>query len=183
MKANKDTSFHIRPFLSNLYEIWQWIRMINRNVPLRSPHLIDCPKSPTWLGLINKPYENVVTLTGQNPHAASLLSLIFECWKLGICKSKCCKVTNLQTLRMIEFAWDQIQANLFQWGLSQTANLLLRLLTLSASNFEALFYTNPILTVWKDLNRLKKYIKNQRASYNFRFAFAPSNRPHFHRVY
>ena len=37
LKANKDASFHIRPFLFDLYEIWQWIRMIKRNVPLWSP--------------------------------------------------------------------------------------------------------------------------------------------------
>ena len=37
LKVNKDASFHIRPFLFDLYEIWQWIRIIKRNVPLWSP--------------------------------------------------------------------------------------------------------------------------------------------------
>ena len=35
----------------------------------------------------------------------------------------------------------------------------------------------------KDLNLLKKYIKNQEASYNFKLGFALSNRPHFNSVY
>ena len=35
----------------------------------------------------------------------------------------------------------------------------------------------------KDLNLLKKYTKNQEASYNLRLGFALSNRPHLHRAY
>ena len=37
LRVDKDASFHIRPFLFDLYEIWQWIRIIKRNVPLWSP--------------------------------------------------------------------------------------------------------------------------------------------------
>ena len=43
--------------------------------------------------------------------------------------------------------------------------------------------TDLIFTVFKDLNLLKKYIKNQEASYDFRLGFALSNRPHLHRAY
>ena len=35
----------------------------------------------------------------------------------------------------------------------------------------------------KDLNRFKKYTKNQEASYNFKLGFALSIRPHFNSVY
>ena len=35
----------------------------------------------------------------------------------------------------------------------------------------------------KDLNLLKRYIKYQETSYNFRLGFALSNRPHLHRAY
>ena len=35
----------------------------------------------------------------------------------------------------------------------------------------------------KDLNLLKKYIKNEEASYNFKLVFALSKRPHFNSVY
>ena len=52
-----------------------------------------------------------------------------------------------------------------------------------AGNFEALWPTDFILTVLKDLNLLKKYTKNQKATYNFKLGFALSNRPHFNSVY
>ena len=42
---------------------------------------------------------------------------------------------------------------------------------------------DPIFTASNNLKLLKKYIKNQEASYNFRLGFALSNRAHFHRVY
>ena len=46
LKVNKDASFHIRPFLFDFYEIWQWIRMIKRNVPLWSPPPYRSTKKP-----------------------------------------------------------------------------------------------------------------------------------------
>ena len=42
---------------------------------------------------------------------------------------------------------------------------------------------DPIFTVSNNLKLLKKYIKNQEASYNFKLGFALSNRPHFNSVY
>ena len=71
------------------------------------------------------------------------------------------------------------QAEWFKWGQGQVADFFLRPPTLTASNFEALKPTDLIVTVSKDLNLLKKYTKNQEASYNFRLGFTLSNRPHF----
>ena len=61
--------------------------------------------------------------------------------------------------------------------------LFLRPPSLTASNFEVLQSTDPLFTVFKDLNLLKNCIKNEEASYNFRLGFALSNRPHLHRAY
>ena len=63
------------------------------------------------------------------------------------------------------------------------ADFFLRPPTLKASNFEAFWPTDHIFTVLKDLNLLKKYIKNQEGSYDFRLGFALSNRPRLHRAY
>ena len=49
LKVNKDASFYIRPFLFDLYEIWQWIRIIKRNVPLWSPPPYRSTKKPTLI--------------------------------------------------------------------------------------------------------------------------------------
>ena len=55
--------------------------------------------------------------------------------------------------------------------------------TLKAGNFEALQSIDPIFAVLKVLNPLKRYFKNQEASYNFKLGFALSNRPYFNSVY
>ena len=49
LKVNKDASFHIRPFLFDLYEIWQWIRIIKRNVSLWPPPPYRLTKKPTLI--------------------------------------------------------------------------------------------------------------------------------------
>ena len=54
LKVNKDASFHIRPFLFDLYEIWQWIRIIKRNVPLWSPPPYRSTKKPTLIRVKNR---------------------------------------------------------------------------------------------------------------------------------
>ena len=74
-------------------------------------------------------------------------------------------------------------ANWFEGGQGRVADFLLRTPTLTTSNFEALYSTDPIFTALKDLNFLKKYTKNQKASYNFKLGFALSNRPYFNSVY
>ena len=70
-------------------------------------------------------------------------------------------------------------ADCFEWSRGWTADFFLRPPTLIASKFRALKSTDPIFTVLKELDLLKKYIKNKEASYNFRLGFALSKRPHF----
>ena len=55
--------------------------------------------------------------------------------------------------------------------------------TLIASNFLALLFTDPKFSALKDLNPLKKKIKNQEASSILRVLFALSKWPHLHRAY
>ena len=66
--------------------------------------------------------------------------------------------------------------------MAEAAEFFLRTPTLVASNFAALWSTNPKFSSLEDLNLFKKYIKNQEDSYNFRLGFALSNRPHLHRA-
>ena len=54
---------------------------------------------------------------------------------------------------------------------------------LTASNFEAFRPTDFISTAIKDLNLLKKHIKNQEAGSIFKVFFALSRGPHFHKAY
>ena len=63
------------------------------------------------------------------------------------------------------------------------ADFFLRPPTLKAGNFEALLSIDTIFTILKVLNPLKRYFKNQEASYNFKLGFALSNRPYFNNVY
>ena len=63
------------------------------------------------------------------------------------------------------------------------ADFFLRPPTLTAGNFKALCPTDPKFLALKDLKLLKRYIKYQETSYNFRLGFALSNRPHFNSTY
>ena len=72
----------------------------------------------------------------------------------------------------------QIRAHCFRLGPGPSGKLFLRPPTLKASNFVDLWSTNPKFSALKNLNLLKKYIKNQEGSYNFRLGFALSNRLH-----
>ena len=67
--------------------------------------------------------------------------------------------------------------------MAESADFFLGTPTLAASNFEAIWSTKPKFLALKDLNLLKKYVKNQEDSYNFKLGFALSNRPHLHRAY
>ena len=63
------------------------------------------------------------------------------------------------------------------------ADFFLRLPTLKASNFEALWLTDPILLAWKDLIRFPKHTKIQESGSFFRVGFVLSMTPHLHRAY
>ena len=66
---------------------------------------------------------------------------------------------------------------------AEVADSFLRPLTLTATDFRALQSTDPILTVLKDLNPLKRYAKFKEASHNFRLGFVFSKSPHFNSTY
>ena len=68
---------------------------------------------------------------------------------------------------------------MIQVGPGLFGRLFLRPPILTGGNFEALKPINPLFTIIKDIKLLKKHIKNQEASYNFRLGFFLSNRPHF----
>ena len=57
----------------------------------------------------------------------------------------------------------------FSVAKAKATDFFLRLPTLTANNFEALHPSDPLSTIFKDLNLLKKYIKNQE---KFRSDFA-----------
>ena len=54
---------------------------------------------------------------------------------------------------------SRTRADWFESGQGQMADFFLRPPTLTASNFDALWPTDPIFTVLKDLNPLKMYFK------------------------
>ena len=73
--------------------------------------------------------------------------------------------------------------NRVKWSQGKAADFFLRPPILTAGNFEALQSTDPILTALKYLNHLKKCVKYEEASYNFRLGFACSKNPHFNSTY
>ena len=98
-------------------------------------------------------------------------------------RSKDFKATIHQTLKMIQSRVNSNLCRLFQVGQGRAADFFLRPPTLTASRSQVLYSTDTIFTVLKDLNLLKKYTKNQKASYDFRLGLAQSNGPHLHMAY
>ena len=96
------------------------------------------------------------------------------------------RASKLPALKLLEWfnpGRSQIQANWFKWGLGQVADFFLRSPALTSSNFKALWSTDLILTILKEITLVKNYTKNQEASCIFRIIFAHSKSPHFHRAY
>ena len=93
--------------------------------------------------LVNKPYVNGVTLTGQNlslKYCQSLDQTIcqqkrFRSFKRGtvrLCRSKGCKVVACQTLKIITLSGTQTLAIWFEWGLGDRQDFF------QISNFDSL---------------------------------------------
>ena len=92
-----------------------------------------------------------------------------------------CKVTGHQTFRMIG-PRPGIEPGHTGWlGSGPAGRPFLRPPTLTASNFAALWPTDPKFSAFKHLNLLKKHTKNQEASSILRVVFALSKWPHLHR--
>ena len=84
---------------------------------------------------------------------------------------------------MIRLRPESNPGRLADWGQGWSADFFLRPSTLKAGNFAALLPIDPKFLALKDLNLLKRQIKNQEDSNNFRIDFALSKRPHLHRAY
>ena len=124
-------------------------------------------------------------------NAASLLKFchslkrlqIFQCWKFEVCRSKGCKITSHQTLRMIGAGQGSNPGRLLWVGPGPVGRLFLRPPTLTASNFAALWPTEPIFTAFKVLILFSTVSKDQKASSILKVGFALSKWPHLHRAY
>ena len=103
--------------------------------------------------------------------------------KFGVCRSKGCKITSHQTLRMIG-PWPGFEPGQTGWlGPGPAGRLFLRPPTLTAGNFAALWPTDPKFLALKDLNPFKTVSKVQKTSSILRVGFALSKWPHLHRAY
>ena len=74
------------------------------------------------------------------------------------------KLLAIKLWEWFDFARVRTRADHFRWGRGRLADFFLRPPTLKASNFEALYSTNPIFTVLKDLlknifSKLKRICK------------------------
>ena len=83
---------------------------------------------------------------------------------------------------MIKPRQESNPGRLANWGRGRMADFYLRPPTLTASNFAALWPTDPILIAMKVLNPFERYTKVQQPSYVFRINYARSKWPHFHRA-
>ena len=95
------------------------------------------------------------------------------------------RAANLMSVKLWERfdpGHSRTRADWLECGQGQTADFFLRPPTLTASNFNALWPTDPIFTVKKDLNLFKKCTKYQEAGSILNVNFSLSNWPHLHRV-
>ena len=129
-----------------------WLPLGNQQPQGRTPVLK--PSSNSSLAIAS------ITGSATSPSCCTFL----QCWKFGISRSKGCKLTSYQSLRS-----KKKSAALPQPHSNQPASIWERLesnhsQSLMAGNFAALCPTDPKFLSLKDLNLLKKYPKNQKAS-------------------
>ena len=93
------------------------------------------------------------------------------------------KLLAIKLWEWFDFAWVRTQADWFELGWGRWADLYLRPLTLTASNFAALWPIDPKFSAFKDLIFFSTVIKIQEASSILKVSFAFSKWPHFHRAY
>ena len=108
---------------------------------------------------------------------------MFYAKNLGSVGQWAAKLLAIKLSEWLDRAGNRTEADWFKWGRGQLADFFLRPPTLIASNFAALWHTDPKFLPKKDLNLLKKYTKNQEASSILRVDFALSKWPHFHREF
>ena len=86
----------------------------------------------------------------------------FNAENLKSAGQRAAKLPAIKLWEWLERARHRTRADCFKWGRGRLADFFLRPPTLTASNFAALWPTDPIFTAFKDLNLLKKYIKIKR---------------------
>ena len=74
------------------------------------------------------------------------------CWKFGICRSKGCKITGNQTMRVIPPRYHSNSGQVVRLGPGRMADFFSRPQTLKSGNIEALWPTDPKFSALKDLN-------------------------------
>jgi len=103
----------------------------------------------------------------------------FNAENLGSLGQRAAKWPAIKLWEWFDPGTTRIRADWFESGRGQMADFFLRPPTLTASNFDALWPTDPIFTVLKDLNPLKRYFKYQEAGSILRVIFAHSKWLHF----
>ena len=98
----------------------------------------------------------------------------FNAENLGSVGQRAAKWPAIKLWEWFDSGTTRIRADWFESGRGQMADFFLRPSTLTASNFDALWPKDPIFTVLKDLNLLKRYFKNQEAGSILRVIFALS---------
>ena len=88
-----------------------------------------------------------------------------------------CKVTGHRTVKINSTWANSNLGRLVQVWPGLRGRSFLVPPTLTASNFEALLFTDPIRTALKDLKVLKKHIKSQQAISILSVAFCPLEYP------
>ena len=143
--------------------------------------------------LLSQPYVNEVTLREQKWPLKGCQSLnffyiylfqkfsSFNPVNIRSVDQRAAKLLSVKLWEIFDPGSSWTWADWFQWG--QTADFFLRPQILTASNFQALWPTDPIFTALKDLNFLNKWTKNQEDDTISRVIFPLSKRPHLHRVY
>ena len=93
------------------------------------------------------------------------------------------KLPAIKLWEWLEQARHRTWADCFVWGRGRLVDFFLRPPTLTASNFAALWPTEPIFTAFKVLILFSTVSKDQKASSNLKVGFALSKWPHFHSAY
>ena len=146
----------------------------------------------------NRRLLNSLCKWGHFERAKTILKMLLASWFL-VCffkRFRCFIAENLKSvsqwaaklLAIKLWEWldrdqNRTRADWFEWGRGRLADFFLRPQILTATNFAALWPTDPKFSALKDLNLFKKYTKNQEASSILRVVFALSKWPHLHREF
>ena len=83
----------------------------------------------------------------------------FSAQNLNYAGQRAAKLTAIKLWEWFDPGCSRTRADRFECGRGWKADFFLRPPTLTASNFDALWPTDPIFTILKDLNLLKRYFE------------------------